>query len=115
MRDILAHIGTYGKKLDFTRSQTMGMRTYWSGVTGRSGTTGGSYSSGGASAYPVTGFPKTAYLGNNRRYTAGGPQSQPSPMAGGVGQALNFDPRHALVFMVILIVAGVYLWHLDNR
>ena len=92
----------------------MGMRTYWSGVTGRTAT-GGSYASGGTSSFPTTGFPATAYLGNNRRYEGGGPQSQPSPMAGGIGQAMNFDPKHALIIMVLLIGAGVYLWHLDNK
>lgn len=92
----------------------MGMRTYWSGVTGRS-STGGSYSSGGTSSFPVTGFPASAYLGNNRRYVGGGVQSQPSPMAGGVGQVLNFDPRQQLVFLAIVIAIGYWLWHLDNK
>ena len=92
----------------------MGMRTYWSGVTSRAAT-GGSYASGGTSSYPVTGFPRGAYLGNNRRYVGGGPQSQPSPMAGGIGQALNFDPRHALIIMVLIGAIGVYLWYLDNK
>ena len=90
----------------------MGMRTYWAGVQGR---TGGSYASGGTSSFPVTGFPKTAYLGNNRRYVGGGPQGQPSPMAGGIGQALNYDPRQSLIVIVVLVAGWVLLWHLDNK
>ena len=93
----------------------MGMRSYWSGVTGRSGGAGGSYVSGGTSSFPTTGFPASAYLGNNRRYTSGGVQSQPSPMAGGIGQALQFNPQHQLLFLGIILVVGYWLWHLDNK
>lgn len=92
----------------------MGMRTYWSGVTGRQ-PTGGTYQSGGTSSFPTTGFPQTAYLGNNRRYTAGGPQGQPSPMSGGLGQVLQYDPRHAWLIIAVLVAIGVYLWYLDNK
>jgi len=90
----------------------MGMRTYWAGVQGR---TGGGYASGGTSSFPVTGFPATAYLGNNRRYVGGGPQAQPSPMAGGIGSVMQYDPRHSLIVIVVLIAAGVWFWHLDNK
>lgn len=76
--------------------------------------TGGSYSSGGTASFPVTGFPASAYLGNNRR-VGGGQQSQPSPMAGGIGQALQFNPTHSLMVLVALIVVGYFLWHLDNK
>jgi hypothetical protein len=92
----------------------MGMRTYWAGVTGRN-TTGGSYQSGGTSSFPTTGFPSSAYLGNNRRYVGGGVQGQPSPMAGGAGTATAFDPRHQLVFLVVIIALGVWLWYKDNK
>ena len=86
----------------------MGMRTQMSSRTG------GSYVSGATSSYPVTGFPGSAYLGNNRR-VGGSQQSQPSPMAGGIGQSTAYNPQHALLTIVVLIVGGVLLWHLDNR
>jgi hypothetical protein len=86
----------------------MGMRSQMSSRTG------GSYQSGGTSSYPVTGFPQSAYLGNNRR-VGGGNQSQPSPMAGGIGQSTQYNPQHALLTIAVLIVVGVLLWHLDNR
>lgn len=76
--------------------------------------TGGSYQSGATSSYPVTGFPATAYLGNMRR-VGGGQQSQPSPMAGGVGQSLQFNPTHSLIILVVLIAIGYFFWHLDNK
>ena len=92
----------------------MGMRTYWAGIQGRS-STGGSYKSGGTASFPITGFPASAYLGNNRRYTSGGIQSQPSPMSGGIGNAISFDPRHQLVFLAILVAGGYWVWHMDNK
>jgi hypothetical protein len=76
--------------------------------------TGGGYQSGGTSSYPVTGFPASAYLGNNRR-VGGGQQSQPSPMLGGLGQALNYNPQHSLFIIVALVIIGYTLWHLDNK
>lgn len=76
--------------------------------------TGGTYASGGTSSFPVTGFPASAYLGNMRR-VGGGQQSQPSPMAGGIGQALAYNPQHSLIILVALIVVGYMLWHLDNK
>jgi hypothetical protein len=86
----------------------MGMRTFSNAKTG------GTYASGGTSSFPVTGFPASAYLGNNRR-VGGGQQSQPSPMLGGLGQALAYDPKHSLAIIVILVVVGYALWHIDNK
>jgi hypothetical protein len=74
----------------------------------------GGYQSGGTSSFPVTGFPSSAYLGNNRR-VGGGSQSQPSPMAGGIGQAMQFNPTHSLIVLIVLIVIGYTLWHMDNK
>lgn len=76
--------------------------------------TGGGYASGGTSSFPTTGFPASAYLGNNRR-VGGGVQGQPSPMAGGIGQALQFNPTHSLVVLIAIIIIGYWLWHLDNK
>jgi hypothetical protein len=76
--------------------------------------TGGAYQSGGTSSFPTTGFPASAYLGNNRR-VGGGQQSQPSPMAGGIGQALQYNPTHSLIIIVALMFLGYTLWHLDNK
>lgn len=73
----------------------------------------GTYSTG-TSSYPVTGFPASAYTGNNRR-TGGGAQSQPSPIAGAVGTALNVDNTHLLIVLAALAGGGYLLWHLDNR
>lgn len=75
---------------------------------------GGTYSTGTAS-FPVTGFPASAYLGNNRRVGGGSNQSQPSPMAGGLGSALSYNPQHSLMVIVGLVVVGYFLWHLDNK
>jgi hypothetical protein len=76
--------------------------------------TGGAYQSGGTSSFPVTGFPASAYLGNNRR-VGGGQQGQPSPMLGGLGQTMQYDPKHSLIIIVALVVVGYFLWHLDNK
>ncbi len=76
--------------------------------------TGGGYSSGGTSSYPVTGFPASAYLGNNRRVGTGN-QGQPSPMAGGIGTALQFNPTHSLITLIVIVVIGYLLWHMDNK
>lgn len=72
------------------------------------------YKSGGTSSFPVTGFPASAYLGNNRR-AGGGKQGQPSPAAGGLGSAGQYDPKHVLITLAVLIAVGYFLWHLDNR
>jgi hypothetical protein len=84
------------------------------GMLNRGVRTGGSYQSGGTSSFPTTGFPASAYLGNNRR-VGGGSQSQPSPMAGGIGQSLQFNPTHSLIALVVLIFIGYTLWHMDNK
>lgn len=83
----------------------MGMRT--------NKATGG-YQSGGTSSFPTTGFPASAYLGNNRR-VGGGSQGQPSPMAGGIGQAMQFNPTHSLIVLIVIIFIGYTLWHMDNK
>ena len=75
---------------------------------------GGTYATG-TSSFPVTGFPASAYLGNNRRVGGGSNQSQPSPMAGGLGSALQYNPQHSLIILIVLIALGYFLWHLDNR
>ena len=76
--------------------------------------TGGAYQSGATASYPTTGFPRSAYLGNNRR-VGGGQQSQPSPMAGGIGQTLTYNPQHSLIILLVLVFVGYTLWHLDNK
>ncbi len=76
--------------------------------------TGGSYQSGGASSFPTTGFPASAYLGNSRR-VGGGSQGQPSPMLGGLGSVTQYNPQHALITIIVLIVIGYFFWHLDNK
>jgi hypothetical protein len=76
--------------------------------------TGGGYQSGGTASFPTTGFPASAYLGNNRR-VGGGSQGQPSPMAGGIASVLQYNPTHSLIIIVALVVIGYALWHADNR
>lgn len=76
--------------------------------------TGGSYVSGGTASFPTTGFPASAYIGNNRR-VGGGQQSQPSPMAGGLASVLTYNPTHSLMIIVALVLVGYTLWHIDNR
>lgn len=88
----------------------MGMRTQWAAKK-----TGGTYASGATSSFPVTGFPATAYLGNNRRVGSGSRQGQPSPMLGGLGQATNYNPQHSLIVIGVLIVIGYFFWHMDNK
>lgn len=72
------------------------------------------YQSGGTSSYPVTGFPASAYLGNNRRYVGGGKSSQPTSIAG-LSNVPMYDPKHLLIVVVGLVVIGAVLWHLDNK
>lgn len=80
----------------------------------RSARTGGTYSTG-TSSFPVTGFPASAYTGNNARYASGGPQGQPSPLAGGIGSTMQLDNRQTIFLTAILIFGGYFLWHLDNK
>ena len=72
------------------------------------------YQSGGTSNYPVTGFPQSAYLGNNRRAVGGGKSSQPSSI-GGLSNVPAYNPKHLLLTVAVLIVVGYWLWHLDNK
>ena len=74
---------------------------------------GGNYGTG-TSSFPVTGFPASAYLGNNRK-TGGGAQSQPSPLAGAIGSSMQFSSTQLLIVLAVLIVIGYGAWHLDNR
>lgn len=72
------------------------------------------YRSGGTSSFPVTGFPKSAYLGNNRRMVGGGKTSQPTSI-GGLSNVPAYDPKHLLITVAVLVVVGYALWHLDNK
>lgn len=71
------------------------------------------YQSGGTSSYPVTGFPASAYLGNNRR-AGGGKQGQPSSMSG-IANVAQYSQQHVLITLGALAFGGYLLWHLDNR
>ena len=72
------------------------------------------YQSGGTSSFPVTGFPASAYTGNNRRYVGGGKSSQPSSIAG-LSNVPAYNPQHLLITVGVLVVVGYGLWHLDNK
>ena len=72
------------------------------------------YQSGGTSSFPTTGFPQSAYQGNNRRYVGGGKTSQPTSIAG-LSNVPLYDPKHLLIVVVGLVIAGAVLWHLDNK
>lgn len=78
----------------------------------RNGSTG-TYQSGGTSSFPVTGFPASAYLGNNRR-AGSGKQGQPSSMSG-IANVAQYNPQHVLLTVAVLIAIGYFFWHLDNR
>lgn len=82
------------------------------GMLNRSNETG--YATG-TSSYPVTGFPRSAYTGNNSRYASGGPQGQPSPIAGSIGSTTQLDNKHIIFWTAVLIFVGYGLWHLDNK
>lgn len=72
------------------------------------------YASGGTSSFPVTGFPASAYLGNNRR-VAGGYQSSPSAISSALGNVTQFSSQHMIISLAIIVLIGYTLWHLDNR
>ncbi len=102
---------------------SVGMRNGLYG--GASGVKGGSsvrsagsgnagYSSGGTSSFPVTGFPASAYLGNNRR-VAGGYQASPSAISSALGNVTQFSSQHVIIVLGVIAVLGYSLWHLDNR
>ena len=101
----------------------MGMRAgLYGGATGASsmsrvssaGAGNASYSSGGTSSFPVTGFPASAYLGNNRR-VAGGYQASPSAVSSALGNIQQLDSKHVIIVLAVLSVGGYALWHLDNK
>jgi hypothetical protein len=62
----------------------------------------------------VTGFPASAYLGNNRRSVGGGKTSQPTSIAG-LSNVPQYNPQHLLITVAVLIAAGYFFWHLDNK
>lgn len=84
------------------------------GMLSNRGGQGAGYATG-TSSFPVTGFPSSAYTGNNSRYSSGGPQGQPSPMAGAIGSTLQLDNRQVIIIMAVLIIVGYGAWHLDNK
>lgn len=75
--------------------------------------TGGNYGTG-TSSFPVTGFPASAYRGNNRK-VGGGAQGQPSPLAGAIGSTTQLDSKQLAIVLGVLVVVGYGAWHLDNR
>ena len=100
----------------------MGMRTgLYGGTAGvaaktpvrSAGAANASYASGGTSSFPVTGFPASAYLGNNRR-VAGGYQASPSAVSSALGNITQLSSTHLILWAGAIIVVGVGLWHLDN-
>jgi hypothetical protein len=101
----------------------MGMRTGLYGGAGgvakgasvrSAGSGNASYASGGTSSFPVTGFPASAYLGNNRR-VAGGYQASPSAVSSALGNITQLSNTHVIIAAAVIIVIGAGLWHLDNR
>lgn len=87
-----------------------GMQRYKS-----AGAAQGAYSIG-TSSYPVTGFPMSAYRGNNSLGSPGGVQGQPSTLAGMFSNnAVQLDNVHVLIVLGVLMVLGYTLWHLDNK
>lgn len=98
----------------------MGMRSGLYGASGgpsstvrSAGSANGGYASGGTSSYPVTGFPASAYLGNNRR-VAGGYQSSPSAVSSALGNITQLNNTQLIVVAAVIVVLGAGLWHLDN-
>jgi hypothetical protein len=73
-----------------------------------------SASSTGTASFPVTGFPKSAYLGNNRA-AGGGSQGRANPVGAQLGSTANYSSTHLLVTLAVLIAVGYLLWHLDNK
>lgn len=96
--------GLYGSQ----SGKVQGVRTSSAG----SGNAG--YASGGTSSFPVTGFPASAYLGNNRR-VGGGYQASPSAVSSALGNIQQLDSIHVAIVLGILAIVGIGLWHLDNR
>jgi hypothetical protein len=71
------------------------------------------YQSGGTSSYPVTGFPLSAYRGNNRS-TGAGNQGKASSMSG-LANVAQYSQQHVIITLGLLILVGYGLWHLDNK
>jgi hypothetical protein len=70
----------------------------------------------GTSSYPVTGFPASAYTGNNVRGASGGQQGNPSTLASMFSNnAAQIDGKTLAIVLGVLIVIGYGAWHLDNR
>lgn len=75
----------------------------------------GAYSIG-TSSFPVTGFPISAYRGNNSLGSPGGVQGQPSTLAGAFSNnAVQLSNVQVLGVLAVLILVGYGLWHLDNK
>lgn len=100
----------------------MGMRSgLYGGTSGvargasvrSAGSSNAGYASGGTSSFPVTGFPSSAYLGNNRR-VAGGYQASPSAVSSALGNITQLNSTHIILWAAVIIVVGAGLWHLDN-
>lgn len=100
----------------------MGMRTgLYGGAKGMpssasvktAGSANAGYASGGTSSYPVTGFPASAYLGNNRR-VAGGYQAAPSAVSSALGNITQLSSTQLIIVAAVVILLGAGLWHLDN-
>lgn len=93
----------------------MGMRSGLATSPVRSAGSGNaSYASGGTSSFPVTGFPASAYLGNNRR-VAGGKQASPSAVSSALGNIQQLDSKQVIISLAVISIVGYGLWHLDNR
>jgi hypothetical protein len=93
----------------------MGMLTGMSPRYQSTGSAQAAYSVG-TSSFPVTGFPKSAYRGNNSLGSPGGVQGQPSTLAGMFSNnAVQLDNMHVLIVLAVIIVLGYTLWHLDNK
>lgn len=71
-------------------------------------------SSTGTASFPVTGFPMSAYLGNNRA-SGGGSQGRANPVGAQLGSAANYDSNHLLIALAVVMGVGYLLWHLDNK
>lgn len=71
------------------------------------------YASGGTSSYPVTGFPASAYLGNNRR-VGGGYQASPSAVSSALGNISQLNNIHVIIVLTAIALGGYFLWHKEN-
>ncbi len=101
----------------------MGMRTgIYGGSSGgvqgvpvrSAGSGNAAFASGGTSSFPVTGFPMSAYLGNNRR-VGGGYQASPSAVSSALGNIQQLDTKHVLIVMGVIVIIGLWAWHQDNK